>query len=105
MPHILLAIDTGLEVTRTHAGYSGTSGEITVIIGQAIQVLLGVLGVAFLAFLLYGGILWMIAAGDKTKVEKATKLITNSVIAVVVIVASYAISTYVLQALTTAVSG
>lgn len=101
---VLVAIETGLDVTRNAAGYSGTA-SVTVIIGRAIQVVLGAVGMVFLLFLIYGGILWMISQGDKTKVEKAQKLITNSTIAVVVIVASYAIATYVVSALTQVTTG
>ena len=95
---VFLAINTGLDVTRNAAGYSGTA-DVNVIVGRAIQIALGALGIVFVLFLIYGGILWMVAAGDKEKVAKATRMLTNTTIALVVIVASYAIATYVVQAL------
>lgn len=101
---VLLAIETGLDVTRDAAGYTGTA-TVTVIVGRAIQVALGALGIVFILFLIYGGILWMIARGDKTKVEQATRMLTNTTIALVVIVASYAIATYVVGALVQVTSG
>lgn len=100
---VLLAIDAGLDVTRNAAGYSGTA-DVTVIIGRAIQVLLGAVGIIFVLLLIYGGITWMVAHGDKTKIETASRMITNSTIALVVIVAAYAIARYVIQALTYTVS-
>lgn len=99
-----LAIDTGLPETANAAGYVGTSGSIYVIIGKAISVLLGVVGVAFLIFIIWGGILWMIAAGDTDKVKKARSLMLNSTIALLFIVGAYAIANYVTGALITAVS-
>ncbi|OGL72293.1 hypothetical protein A3D69_03795 [Candidatus Uhrbacteria bacterium RIFCSPHIGHO2_02_FULL_54_11] len=101
---ILLAIETGLDVTRNAAGYTGT-GSVTLIVGRAIQIALGALGIVFILFLIYGGVLWMIARGDKTKVEQASRMLTNTTIALVVIVASYAIATYVVGALVQVTAG
>ena len=95
---VLLAIETVLDLTRNAAGYTGTA-SVTVIVGRAIQIALGAFGIVFILFLIYGGILWMIARGDKTKVEQASRMLTNTTIALVVIVASYAIATYVVGAL------
>ncbi|HBL39984.1 TPA: hypothetical protein DDZ10_04965, partial [Candidatus Uhrbacteria bacterium] len=100
----LLAIETGLDVTRNAAGYTGT-GSVTLIVGRAIQIALGALGIVFILFLIYGGVLWMIARGDKTKVEQASRMLTNTTIALVVIVASYAIATYVVGALVQVTAG
>ncbi len=101
---VLLAIETGLDVTRNAAGYAGT-GSVTLIVGRAIQIALGALGIVFILFLIYGGVLWMIARGDKTKVEQASRMITNTTIALVVIIASYAIATYVVGALVQVTAG
>ncbi|KKW33767.1 MAG: hypothetical protein UY79_C0013G0009 [Parcubacteria group bacterium GW2011_GWA2_53_21] len=101
---VLLAIETGLDVTRNAAGYTGT-GSVTLIVGRAIQIALGALGIVFILFLIYGGVLWMIARGDKTKVEQASRMLTNTTIALVVIVASYAIATYVVGALVQVTAG
>lgn len=98
------AVERGLNITRNEAGYTGTA-SVTVIVGRAIQVALGALGIVFILFLIYGGILWMIARGDKTKVEQATRMLTNTTIALVVIVASYAIAKYVVGALVQVTSG
>ncbi|KKW44755.1 MAG: hypothetical protein UY95_C0019G0011 [Parcubacteria group bacterium GW2011_GWA2_56_7] len=100
----LLAIDTGLGPTATAAGYGNVSTNIPVIVGNLLSAVLGLLGIAFLIFLIWGGILWLTAAGDKTKIEKAQRTIINSALAVVVIVAAYAISTFVVERLIEAVS-
>jgi hypothetical protein len=100
---VLLAIETGLDVTRNAAGYSGTA-DVTVIVGRAIQVMLEATGIVFVLLLIYGGITWMVAQGDKNKIETAHRILTNSTIALVVIVAAYAIAQYVIQALTYTVS-
>ena len=56
-------------------------------------------GVAFIIFLIWGGIEWLTAGGDKTRVETAQKMISNAVIGLVVLVASYAIALFFQNAL------
>jgi len=52
-------------------------------------------GVAFILFLVWGGIEWLIAGGDKGKIEDAQKKITNSVIGLAILVASYSIAFFI----------
>jgi hypothetical protein len=74
-------------------------------IGNIINVILGFLGVILLIYILYAGFLWMTAGGDKSKVETATTMIRNAIIGLVIIVAAYAISTFVLSKLVEATTG
>ena len=113
---ILLAIETGLDVTRNAAGYTGT-GSVTLIVGRAIQIALGALGIVFILFLIYGQVVrcltppqascLMPQASCLTPHRKAafTSGLTNTTIALVVIVASYAIATYVVGALVQVTAG
>lgn len=52
-------------------------------------------GLLFLLYLVWGGIEWMIAGGDKSKIENAQHKITNSVIGLAVLVGSYAITLFI----------
>ena len=97
---LLAAIDTGLAVTRSHAGYGGSTASITLIAGRILQAGLALIGIAFLIMMLYGGILWLTAGGEKGNVEKASRLLRNAVIGTVVIVASYSLASYLIGALT-----
>lgn len=56
-------------------------------------------GVAFIIFLIWGGIEWLTAGGDKGRVETAQKMISNAVIGLIVLVASYAIALFFQNAL------
>jgi TRAP-type C4-dicarboxylate transport system permease small subunit len=56
-------------------------------------------GVAFIIFLIWGGIEWLTAGGDKGRVETAQKMISNALIGLVVLVASYAIALFFQNAL------
>lgn len=75
------------------------SRELPEIIGQIINIVLGFMGIVLLAYFLYAGFLWMTAGGDSKKVSEATTMIRNAIIGLVIIVASFAISNFVLTQL------
>lgn len=70
------------------------------IIASVIQSVLSFLGVVFIVLMVYGGYLWMTAAGNDEQVEKAKDLITAAVVGVVIILAAYAISYFVISKMT-----
>lgn len=92
---------TALNQANAVANTAGIQSQRTLpeIVGLIINILLGFLGIVFLVLLIYAGFLWMTAAGDKSKVEKAQDMIRQAIIGLVVIVAAFAISNFVLQAL------
>ena len=69
------------------------------IIVLIINTILGLLGVIFLVIIIYAGFLWMTAGGNDEQVGKAKKLLINSIIGIIIIVAAYAISYFVLHAI------
>lgn len=52
-------------------------------------------GILFLLYLIWGGIDWLTAGGDKSKVEGAQKKISNALTGLAILVASFAIVTFV----------
>ena len=54
-------------------------------------------GLVFFIFLVLGGLEWLMAAGDKAKVDSAQKRLTNALIGLTIVAASYAIFTLVVQ--------
>jgi lysylphosphatidylglycerol synthetase-like protein (DUF2156 family) len=95
------ATNSGLNKAGEKAGYNTSSGiPLTGYISQVITTLLSILGVIFLAFTIYGGIMWMTAAGNEEKVKKARELIIESIIGVAIVLVAYAISYFVLKATT-----
>jgi uncharacterized membrane protein YwzB len=80
------------------AGIEG-GGGLTEMIGKLINVFLGFLGIIFLVLMIYAGFLWMTAQGDDTKVKKAKDMIFQAIIGLIIIVAAYAISNFVLGSL------
>lgn len=79
--------------------------DIYAIIGLIVQTLLGLLGVIFISLLVYGGVLWMTSEGDKSKVEKAQGIIRNATIGLIIVVSAYAISYFVITALSKSTLG
>lgn len=76
-----------------------TSRTLPEIIGSIINVFLGFLGIIFLVLLLYAGFLWMTAQGEPKQVEKAKEILKQSIIGLIIIVAAFAISNFVLTSL------
>jgi hypothetical protein len=58
---------------------------------------LGFLGIVLLFYFLYGGFKWMTAGGNEEGVEEAKTMIKNAVIGLVIVMASYALSSFVLS--------
>ncbi|MCX6714246.1 MAG: hypothetical protein NTX72_00330 [Candidatus Uhrbacteria bacterium] len=71
--------------------------------GRGLAVLLGLIGIIFVVYIIWAGIMYMTAAGDDTKVKKAKAMITQSVIGIIIMVGAYAISNFVITQLTNAV--
>lgn len=78
------------------AGYNLNNRTIDPIIGQLILFFMSMLGVIFLALMIYGGITWMTARGDGKKVETAQGVIQRAVMGLIVVVAAYMITYFVL---------
>lgn len=98
MARPVLAINSGLEQTGKEAGFqtAGNSANLIVLVGQFINALLGLTGVAFLVLMVYAGVRYMIAQSpDDTK--SSIGIIKNSVIGLIIIFASYAIVNFVIR--------
>lgn len=63
-----------------------------------IQLALSVLGTLFVVFIIYAGFLWLTAAGNDQRVEKAKKIIFESIIGLVIVIAAYAITYFIVSA-------
>jgi len=63
-----------------------------------INVMLGIAGVVSFVFLLWGGLQWILAGGDKEGTEKARKKITAALIGLAIVFSAYALL-YILRAL------
>ena len=78
-----------------------SDAEISGMIGKALGGILSFTGIIFFALMIYGGILWMTAAGNDEQTKKATSVITAAIVGIVIVASAYAITSYVGTALTT----
>lgn len=72
------------------------------IAASVIRIILGFLGIVAVIIILLGGFKWMTAGGNEDKVGEAKKLIIAGVIGLVIIIAAFAIATFVLSQLMSA---
>ncbi len=77
-------------------------GNIYYIIGSVISILISILGIIFLVLVLYAGYLWMTAGGNEKQVEKAKDVMIRATVGLVILLAAYSISNFVVQSLITA---
>ena len=95
LPAIALAqdLDLGLE---NAAGIGLGQRDLKDSINSIIQIILSFLGILAVIIILWGGFIWMTAAGDETKVDKAKKLIISGIVGIVIILAAYIIANFVI---------
>ena len=94
-----LALDVGLSYgTFTGLGTKDLREGVMAIV----RILLGFLGIIAIIIMLYGGFVWMTAAGNEEKVDSAKKIITAGIIGLVIIFVSFAIANFVITELITA---
>jgi cytochrome bd-type quinol oxidase subunit 2 len=104
LPYAALAetpFERGMTLTNSVAGNAGITSQkdLPTMIGQLINIFLGFLGIVFLVLMIYAGFQWMTAMGDAKKVENAQALIKQAIIGLVVVIAAFAISNFVLGSL------
>ncbi len=101
----VLAVDIN-QYTGVVAGKSGyktdgvTATTLSQTVGSIIKVALSLIGTIFLILTIYAGFLWMTAGGNEENVEKATKIIKFAVVGLIIILASYSITWFVMKNIT-----
>jgi cysteine-rich repeat protein len=93
-------VDTGLTEVGSTIGLPSTDPRI--IAARIINVVLGLLAIIMLGLILYAGFLWMTSGGNAEQVERAKLMIRNAIIGVVLILSSWAIASFVINALISA---
>lgn len=94
--------ESGLKETGEKLGYETNQNTDTFIesyVGQVLTVVFSILGLIFFALIIYSGFKWMTAQGNESKIGEAKKTLINSIIGLIIIFASYAVSYFVLNAL------
>lgn len=94
--------DTAPEDFANAAGLG--SGDLATTIANLIRVGLGFLGIVAVVIVLIGGFKWVTAGGEEEKAKKAKKYIFQGLAGLVIVLAAYAIATFALGAVTTAMN-
>lgn len=99
-PGLLNLRDSQAMASKTaFAAKLSTSGTLSSILAIFVQSVLGLIGMVFMILIIYGGFLWMTAAGIEDKITKAKKLILASVIGLAIVMAAFGIATFIINAL------
>ena len=83
----------------------GNAKDPRLIAASIINVILGFLGLIAVVIILLGGFKWMTAGGNEDKIEEAKHMLTAGLIGLIIIIASWGISKFVLNLVFTAVNG
>jgi len=86
-------------IKSAELGYDVTDGNIFSLVQIVVNAFLAIIGVLLLIYLLYAGYKWMTAQGDEEKVTAAKETIYRAIIGIIIIVAAYAISIFVMSRL------
>lgn len=82
---------TDISVNPSEAGFKIT--DVSKLINALLKFTLGIVGLLVFVYLIWGGIEWLTAGGDKSKTESARTKITNAIIGLAIVAAAFAIST------------
>lgn len=98
------AIDLGENLVKdaaVDAGYAAATTDTTFAetLGTVIKVALSFVGIIFLLLMVYAGFLWMTARGESDQVDKAKKIITQSIIGLAITVGAYSITAFIVPAI------
>jgi hypothetical protein len=83
----------------------GSAGDLAGIFAVTIQVILGFLGIIFLALTLMAGFKWMTSQGNEKTIEEAKGSLKNSIIGLLIVLAAYGITLAVFNYLPFATGG
>ncbi len=91
--------NSGLDTSAGEAGFvTDNPKDLTSIIGNIILIILSLLGIAFFAYIIYGGVVWMTADGNETKIKKANDIVMNSLYGLIITLSVYVLSYFVIEA-------
>lgn len=90
-----------IDFPANFVGFS--SQDLKDTIENIIRIIVGFLGIITVIIILYGGFVWMSSFGEEDKIDRAKKLIGAGVVGLVVVLAAYAVASFVVNSLTAAV--
>ena len=103
LTHVVFAQDVFFESLNETAKSANISSDqnvnFSLMIGEILQGLFGLLGSVFLILTIYGGTMWMTAAGNEERVAKAKKIVIQATIGLIIAVLAFALTDFVFNAI------
>ncbi|MBI4272499.1 hypothetical protein HY621_01455 [Candidatus Uhrbacteria bacterium] len=90
----------GTGLNKAGENIFNTQGNVPQLVGGVLNGLFAVLGLIFLGLMVYGGMLWLLSEGQEKKVNAARGFIFHSVVGLILILAAFAITNFVVGELT-----
>jgi len=96
---MLASAQQGLHQLPPTGGVANVSGSVEEIILRYINIALSIVAVLVVAFLIYGGFLYITSGGNEESAERGKKVITNAIIGLVIIIFSFVIVNVIINTL------
>jgi hypothetical protein len=93
-------VTRGLTNVQTQVGWGTVDLEAAII--KIITFIMAFLGLIAIIIILWGGFTWMTAGGNEEKIASAKKILIAGVVGLAIILAAYAIATFVVNILVNA---
>jgi len=93
----VFASDYGLSETAGAAGLTKYGTSLPGMVGNILGTGLSLVGILFFALMLYGGVTWMLAHGNSEQEKKALGTITAAIIGILIVLGSYALTSFVFK--------
>lgn len=90
-------VNFGLKPVQEGLGLAGT--DIRLIVARIIRIFLGLLGVIAIGIVIWGGVVYMTAAGNEEKVNQGKKILTNGLIGLAIILSAFSIASFIINQL------
>ena len=89
-------LDIGRQAAAVGLGDSALYDlDLRLFVMRIVTQLLGVVGIIFIAYLVWGGALWLTSAGAEEKIQKANKVLIRAIVGVAIILLSYSATRFV----------
>lgn len=85
------------EIGQTVYNESGEPRPLVLVVGTIVRIFLGVLGIIFVILIIVAGFRWMTAGGNEENVKKASAQIKNAVIGLIIILAAWSLTNFVVN--------
>lgn len=87
------------------AAIGGTGDDLPALIGRVVTLIMQLLGLILVIIIIWAGFIWMTSNGDPAKLKKAKDMIYQSIIGLLLVFASYAIGSFVIDKLQNIATG